>query len=130
MKRAKFRCAGLFGQVEDQRFGSCTVESVRVNRRRLSRDGCSSRKGIVSLPICKITLKAIKPSNKPYPKEIKTIGDQIKKRRLDLNLRQIDLAMQLNVSVDTIRNWEFNRSTPNHRKVDQIMLYIVSEPHS
>jgi DNA-binding transcriptional regulator YiaG len=70
-----------------------------------------------SLPICKIALKVKKPSNKPYPKELNTIGDQIKKKRLDLNLRQVDLAKLLGVTEDTIRNWEKNRSIPNNGRL-------------
>jgi transcriptional regulator with XRE-family HTH domain len=47
-----------------------------------------------------------------YPKEIKTIGDHLKKRGLDLGLLQKDVAKKLNVTLCTIHNWERQRNSP------------------
>jgi hypothetical protein len=38
------------------------------------------------LPFCQITLKALKPKGSEYPKELKTFGDHLRKKRLDLRL--------------------------------------------
>ncbi len=40
------------------------------------------------------------------------MGNHLRKRRLDLGLRQKDVAKQLGVNQDTIRNWEVGRAAP------------------
>lgn len=47
-----------------------------------------------------------------YPKELKTIGDHIRKRRLDLKLLQSDVAKRLGVIESTVWNWENNATSP------------------
>ena len=47
---------------------------------------------------------------RPYPYYPKTLGDYLRKRRLDLNLTQKQLAEDiLHTSISNIRNWEANR---------------------
>ena len=47
---------------------------------------------------------------RPYPYYPKTLGDCLRKRRLDLNLTQKQLAKEiLHTSTSNIRNWEANR---------------------
>jgi DNA-binding transcriptional regulator YiaG len=81
------------------------------------------------LPICNIQLKAQKPNNKPYPKELNTYGDHLRKKRLDLNLTQSQVAKIINVTTDTITNWELNRKEPNHKHISKIISFLgyVSE---
>jgi DNA-binding transcriptional regulator YiaG len=64
------------------------------------------------LPFCGVTLRGRKPLPEAYPREIKTVGDRIHKRRLDLGLRQRDIAQLLGVHVSTVTNWEVGRSEP------------------
>jgi len=59
-------------------------------------DGYSIHRDKVSLPICHFVLKAQKPNRKPYPKELKTYGDHLRKKRLDLNLSQPQVAKIIN----------------------------------
>ena len=61
-------------------------------------------------PQLKTTLKSAVKSG--YPKSPQTIGEHIRKRRMDLQLKQEELAVIFDVSTDTITNWENNRSTP------------------
>ncbi|HCS93291.1 MAG TPA: XRE family transcriptional regulator [Bavariicoccus seileri] len=42
-----------------------------------------------------------------------TIGKQLKKARLDANLTQESLSKRINVSRQTISNWENERSYPD-----------------
>ena len=79
---------------------------------------------MVALPICHLELKAKKPCRKPYPKELKTYGDHIRKKRLDLNLSQPQVAKIINVTTDTITNWELNRNTPSIRQVHKIIAFL------
>lgn len=46
------------------------------------------------------------------PIDPKTLGDHIRKRRMELNLFQKDVAAIFNVSEDCITYWENNRSGP------------------
>jgi DNA-binding XRE family transcriptional regulator len=71
------------------------------------------------LPFCYLIIKArIRPY--PYrwkctqvlPKEPKTLGDHIKRRRLELHLFQSDLAKRFGVDIMTIGNWEKNVYPP------------------
>ena len=57
-------------------------------------------------------MKGQKPPPAGYPTEVRTLGDHLRKRRLDLGLRQKDVAKRLKVNKDTIRNWELGRATP------------------
>jgi DNA-binding transcriptional regulator YiaG len=62
--------------------------------------------------ICNIQLKAQKPNRKPYPKELLTYGEHLRKRRFDLDFSQPQVAKLINVTTDTITNWELNKNTP------------------
>lgn len=86
------------------------------------------RKGIVSLPICNIVLKALKPERKSYPKELKTSGDHLRKKRLDLNLSQPQVAKIINVTTDSITNWELNRNEPSLKQVPKIISFLEYSP--
>lgn len=66
----------------------------------------------VTLPFCHLTLRAGKPKDSRYPKESKTIGDRLKARRLDLGLRQRDVAKVLGVSPSSVRHWELGQKVP------------------
>jgi transcriptional regulator with XRE-family HTH domain len=64
------------------------------------------------LPFCHVTLSATKPRDRAYPVELKTIGDHLRKRRLDLGLLQREVAEQIGVTKCTIQYWETNRVAP------------------
>ena len=91
-------------------------------------DGCKNRTGIVSLPICNVVLSAPKPDRKPYPKELKTYGDHLRKKRLDLNLSQSQVAKIINVTTDSITNWELNRNEPNLNQIPKIVSFLCYSP--
>lgn len=43
---------------------------------------------------------------KGYPLEPRTLGDHIRKKRLDLGLQQQEVATQIGVTKSTVWNWE------------------------
>lgn len=92
--------------------------------------GRKNRRGIVSSPICKIVLKAKKPCHKPYLKELISYGDHIKKKRLDLNLLQREVAVIMNVSEDTITGWENGRCIPKTSYIPRIISFLGYSPIS
>ena len=66
------------------------------------------------MPFCQTTLKAKRPRIRAYPEELKTIGDHIRKRRLDLGLLQKDVGRLVGVDTTTVTNWEKGRTGPTN----------------
>ena len=80
------------------------------------------------MPICNIILKTIKPERKPYPRELKTYGDHLRKKRLDLNLSQPQVAKIIKVSTGSITNWELNRGKPILTFIPKIIFFLGYSP--
>jgi transcriptional regulator with XRE-family HTH domain len=75
---------------------------------------CSPRRSNITLalPFCHVRLSGPKPLPKAYSKHLKTLGDHIRKRRLDLGLPQKDVAERIGADVASICNWESNCIQP------------------
>ena len=80
------------------------------------------------MPFCGVQLRGQKPLPEAYPRELRTIGDHVRKRRLDLGLRQKDVARLLGANVNTVTNWEVGRSTPVLRYVPGIVRFLGYVP--
>jgi len=80
------------------------------------------------LPFCHLTLTAAKPKPYGYPVKPKTLGECLRKKRLDDGLLQRELAARLNVDEMAIVNWELNRTKPRPRAVRAIVDYLGYEP--
>ncbi|HUX92421.1 MAG TPA: helix-turn-helix transcriptional regulator [Ignavibacteriaceae bacterium] len=80
------------------------------------------------MPICKITLIAKKPISKAYPVVLNSIGDHIRKRRVELKLFQKDVAELIGVQTDSIVNWELNRFTPQVHQLPKIIEFLGYVP--
>jgi transcriptional regulator with XRE-family HTH domain len=63
-----------------------------------------------------------------YPKKLETLGDHIRKKRLDLRLLQQDLAEQIGVSEATIYNWERNATRPPNRSIPAVIRFLGYNP--
>ena len=83
---------------------------------------------IPALPFCHAELRAAKPKPSHYPKEINTLGDNIRSRRLDLELLQSDVADQIGVDTATVCNWEGNASLPAIRYLPAIIHFLGYDP--
>jgi transcriptional regulator with XRE-family HTH domain len=57
-----------------------------------------------------------------------TIGDHLRKRRLDLGLVQREAAERLGVDHCTITNWELNRAKPALRFLPRILRFLGDIP--
>ena len=77
---------------------------------------------------CGITLKAPKPSLKQYPARSTTVGDHLKKKRLDLDLSQPETARRLGVSDCTLRNWEKSHYSPKTKYLPEIIKFLGYTP--
>jgi DNA-binding XRE family transcriptional regulator len=76
------------------------------------------------LPFCHFKLKAEKPIPYNYPKVLKTLGDHIRKKRLDLGLFQKDLAKLIGVDKTSVYNWENNKTHPAPRFFQKIVHFL------
>ena len=80
------------------------------------------------MPFCHSELRAPRPKSDRYPKQINTLGDHIRSRRLDLNLLQRQVAEQIGVDKITITNWERNATTPAIRYIPAIIEFLGYDP--
>jgi transcriptional regulator with XRE-family HTH domain len=75
-----------------------------------------------------VTLKARRPPNSKYPNQLNSLGDHIRKRRLDLALHQKQVAEQIGVDEDTIYRWESNESKPQIQFIPAIIKFLSHNP--
>src|SRR5688572_26791383 len=79
----------------------------------------SRQTAVRALPSCHLCLTARKCKLSPYflkntryPMSLRDVGDHLRKRRLDLSLKQEDVASLLGANPSTYRVWEILRSRP------------------
>ncbi|MBN1825982.1 MAG: transcriptional regulator [Candidatus Eisenbacteria bacterium] len=80
------------------------------------------------MPFTGLRLRASKPLDPAYPRELKTLGSHLRKRRLDLGLLQREVAEQIGVSKDTYRLWESNATHPLPRQWPGIISFLDYQP--
>lgn len=75
-----------------------------------------------------LTLKAKKPPSPLYPKSLTTIGDHLRKVRLDRGLRQRDVAGIIGADPFTVLNWETGATNPKLRYLPAIIRFLGYNP--
>ena len=80
------------------------------------------------LPFCHLTLKAPKPLPSNYPLQTKSLGDHIKRRRLDLKILQKEAAKKIGVDETTIWLWENNCVEPSISYIPKIIEFLGYTP--
>jgi transcriptional regulator with XRE-family HTH domain len=80
------------------------------------------------LPFCHVTLRGQKPPPPGYPRDPNTLGEWVKKRRLDLGLLQRQVAEMMGVDVTTVKNWELNHHQPALRQLPAIVSFLGDVP--
>ena len=73
-------------------------------------------------------LTAPKLPREDYPAEPKSLGEHIKKRRVDLGLLQREVAQQLGVDKWTVLNWERGKTGPDVRYYPAIITFLGYNP--
>jgi transcriptional regulator with XRE-family HTH domain len=81
-----------------------------------------------ALPFCHVTLRGQKPLPRAYPRALCTIGDHLRRRRLDLCLLQRQAAERLGVHEATVTNWELKRTKPALRFLPGIVRFLGYTP--
>jgi transcriptional regulator with XRE-family HTH domain len=67
-------------------------------------------------------------SNQLLPSHLQTIGEQIKKHRLELHWLQSDVAAKIRVSVVSVSNWERGITLPSRKMTKRILEFLAYAP--
>ena len=82
------------------------------------------------MPFCHVSLTASRPLPPAYPRKLTTLGDHLRKKRLDLGLLQKDLAQRLGVDKASVHNWENHRSSPSLQFIPKVIDFLGYDPLS
>ncbi|WP_419788835.1 helix-turn-helix transcriptional regulator [Mucilaginibacter sp. X4EP1] len=83
-----------------------------------------------ALPFYQYQKTVVRPYKKGYPITPQTLGEHIKKVRMDKGLLQKEIAAMINVSEDTITYWENGRFVPQVQYYPVIISFIGYYPFS
>ncbi len=78
-------------------------------------------------PKLSLTIKRPKKYPKGYPLKPQTLGEKIRKRRMDLGLFQKDVARMLGVATDTVTYWEKGRVKPSKKNLVKIQKFLSQQ---
>jgi transcriptional regulator with XRE-family HTH domain len=67
-------------------------------------------------------------SNQRAPANPKTIGEQIKRHRLELHWLQTDVAKKIGISSASVGNWERGITSPSRRMTKKIQEFLDCPP--
>jgi DNA-binding XRE family transcriptional regulator len=88
-----------------------------------------------ALPNCQLRLKALIPKLTPYflkttryPTTLRHVGDHLRRRRLELGLRQEEVAEQLGVDRTTYVLWEILRTQPTASMRSTVVEFLGYDP--
>ncbi|MCK9345049.1 MAG: recombinase family protein [Candidatus Pacebacteria bacterium] len=77
---------------------------------------------VAFLPYVRVCLKSLR--KKDFDFEPRTLGEQIKRRRLELCLSQKEVGEMLGVSSFTVLNWEKGKTMPNEEAMPRIASFL------
>ena len=80
------------------------------------------------MPFCHVHLRGRKPKPVGYPGELETVGDHIRKRRMDIGLLQREVAAEIDVHVQTLALWELRGTTPTIGQWPGIIRFLGYDP--
>jgi transcriptional regulator with XRE-family HTH domain len=81
-----------------------------------------------AVPFCRITLRGRKPEPSGYPAAPATLGEHLRRRRLDLCLRQEDAARELGVRMGTVTKWELGLSPVSGACLPAVIRFLGYDP--
>ena len=88
-----------------------------------------------ALPFCYLTLRWLRCEQGPYfrkhagyPANPKTIGEAIRKRRLDLKLLQKEVARTIGCTTLTLVNWEKGHTVPSVHHMAGVVRFLGFNP--
>jgi transcriptional regulator with XRE-family HTH domain len=78
------------------------------------------------LPYLPVTLKCLKPNETDF--EPKTLGEHLRKRRLELRLTQREAATRLGETAITVLHWEKGQTEPPIETMPRILSFLGYDP--
>ena len=75
-----------------------------------------------------ISFKTLKPKSKAYPTELRTVGDHICKKRIDLGLSRSDLAKLLGTTQTRVWVWENYEALPKTTLYPKVIEFLGYDP--
>ena len=75
-----------------------------------------------------MVFRAPRPILDSYPELLKTVGDHIRKSRLDKKLFQPQVAKLIGVDVLTITNWELGNTEVSVRYLPRVIRFLAYNP--
>jgi len=69
-----------------------------------------------------------KPPKQSYPDNPQTVGEHIRKKRIDSNQTQMEVSIIIGVDEDTITGWELGRYVPQVHWYPAIIKYLGYYP--
>jgi transcriptional regulator with XRE-family HTH domain len=82
-----------------------------------------TRRGMPALPFCHVHLRA-KRTDPRLPRELKTLGDHIRKKRIELGLLQREVADLLGADPQSVNAWERNYRQPVLHRLPAIAAFL------
>ena len=80
-----------------------------------------------TIPKLQLTIKRPKKRPKGYPKRPRTLGEEIRKHRMDLGLFQKDVARYVGVKTDTVILWQKDKTKPSKENLGRIKHFLEME---
>lgn len=80
------------------------------------------------LPICHLVLLCQRPPPEGYPKAPNSLGEHLRKRRMDLGLYQRDVASKIGATACSVWNWEAGLNEPENRFLPAILAFLGYDP--
>jgi transcriptional regulator with XRE-family HTH domain len=71
-----------------------------------------------------VSLSVPKPLKTGYPTKLQTLGEHLRRRRLDLGLLQQGVAQIIGTTKDTVYNWEGNRTNPSLKFIPKVRAFL------
>ena len=82
---------------------------------------------VAFLPFVSLCLKTERPW--PYPRIPATLGEHLRKQRIEAGLYQRQVAAELGVTLHTIIDWEKDRKAPEARHWPKIITFLGFDPY-
>lgn len=81
-----------------------------------------------AFPFCTLTLRAELPTVRGIPRHLRTIGDHIRRRRIELGLRQTDVGSLVGAPKPTVDAWERRGCRPKPETLNKVVAFLGYEP--
>lgn len=78
--------------------------------------------------VVNLELRGKRPKNPHLPKELNTVGDHIRKARIERNMSQPDVAEVIGVLPYTVTSWELGHSNVLARYMPKVITFLGYNP--